>query len=65
MWFWPHLVALLIVTPISLNILVIEMDTDSAQMTSGVITEVGGGGHHWAGRPNNSHLTMMSFSGFL
>lgn len=49
MWFWPHLVALLIVTPISLHILVIEMDTDSAQMASGVLTEAGEGGHHWAG----------------
>lgn len=50
MWFWPHQVALLIVTTTSLHILVTEMDTDSAQMASGVITEVGGGGgHHWAG----------------
>lgn len=50
MWFWPHHVALLIVTTTSLHILVTEMDTDSAQMASGVITEVGGGGgHHWAG----------------
>lgn len=29
MWFWPHLVELLIVTPIRLHISVIEMNTDA------------------------------------